>query len=76
MVNKHKTSPAVFNKMKELILEYYTEPWNINKSKVRSEMEERSAYDDLNEFGLVDDFNASQQTDAEVEMLEGVICAY
>ena len=37
VLKKHKDSPMVFTKMKELILEYYTEPENIKnrKSKVR-----------------------------------------
>ena len=38
----------VFHKMKELILECYTEPENKKKSKVD---------DDLGEFGPVDDVN-------------------
>ena len=54
------------------MLEYYTEPANIKKSKVQSEMEERCATDDLDEFGPADDVEASQQTDAEVE--EYVTC--
>ena len=39
LVKRHKASPAVFNKMKELVFEYYTEPENFTKSKVQSEME-------------------------------------
>ena len=74
VVKRHKASPAVFNKMKELVLEYYTEPENIKKSKVQSEIEERCANDDLEEFGLADDVEASQQTDAEVDVLEDVVC--
>ena len=35
VVKRHKASPAVFNKMKELVFEYYTEPENVKKSKVR-----------------------------------------
>ena len=62
--------PAVFNKMNELVLEYYTEPENIKKSKVQSEMED----DDLEESGPANDVKASQQTDAKVHDLEDVIC--
>ena len=50
--------------------------WNTTqseKSKVRSEMKERYANDDLEEFGPADDVEASQQTDAEVDVLEYVI---
>ena len=74
LVKRHKASPAVFNKMKKLVLEYYTEPENIKKSKVQSEMEERCATDDLDEFGPADDVEASHQSDAHVDMLEDVIC--
>ena len=58
--------------MKELVLEHYTESENIKKSKVQSDMEERCgrcANDDLEEFGLVDDVEASQQTDALVDVI-------
>ena len=67
VVKRHKASPAVFNKMKELVIKCYTEPENIKKSKVQSEMVERCANDDLEEFGPADDVEASQQqqTDAE-----------
>ena len=34
-------------------------------------MDERCTNDDVEEFGPADDFEASQQTDAEVEVLEG-----
>ena len=71
VVKRHKASPAVFNKMKELVLEYYK---NIKKSKLQSEIEERCANDDLEDFGLADDVEASQQTDAEVDVLEDVVC--
>ena len=37
-------------------------------------MEEGSANDNLEEFGPVDDVNTSLRTDAEVEVLEGLIC--
>ena len=37
-------------------------------------MQERSTNDDLEKFGPVDDVHASQQTNAEVEVLEGLIC--
>ena len=47
VVKKHKASPVTFSKKKELIYDYYTEPENIKKSKVRSEIGERSANDDL-----------------------------
>ena len=60
--------------MKELALEYYTEPVNIKKSKVQSEMQERCANDDLEEFAPAEDVEASQQTDAEVDVLEDAIC--
>ena len=53
-------------------MEYYTEPDNTKKSNVQSEMEERCANDDLEEFSSADDVEASQQIDTEV--LEGVIC--
>ena len=66
--------PAVFNKMKVLVLKYYTEPENIKKYKVQSEMEKPSAIDDFEEFGPTDDVEASQQTDADVDVLEDVIC--
>ena len=50
---------AVSNKIKELVFEYCTEPENIKKSKIQSEMEERCATDDLDEFGPADDVEAS-----------------
>ena len=56
------------------MLEYYTEPENIKKSKVQSEMKERCANDDLEVFGLADNVEGSQQTDAEIYVLEDVIC--
>ena len=68
LVKRHKASPAVFNKMKELVFEYYTEPENVKKSKVQSEMEERYANDNLEEFGPADDVEGSQQTGAEVDV--------
>ena len=68
LVKRHKASPAVFNKMKELVFEYYTEPENVKKSKVQSEMEERYANDDLEEFGPSEDDEGSQQTGAEVDV--------
>ena len=37
-------------------------------------MEERCAIDDLEELGPAYDVEASHQTDAELEVLEGVIC--
>ena len=40
---------------------------------MQSEIEERCAIDDLEEFGLAYDVEASQQSDAELEVLEGVI---
>ena len=55
-------------------LKHYTEPENIRKLKVQSEMEERCANDSLEEFGPADDFKASQQTDAEVDVWEYVTC--
>ena len=55
-------------------MEYYTEPENIKKSKVEGEMEERCANDDLEVFGLADNVEGSQQTDAEIDVLEDVIC--
>ena len=73
MVKKQKAVPAIFIKMKDLILEYYTEPGNIKRSIAQSEMEERCANDDLEEFGLAAADEASQQTDAEVE---GVTCIH
>ena len=76
VVKRHKALPAVFNKMNELVLEYYTEPENIKKSKVQRERKERCANGDLEEFGLADDVEASQQTDALVDVLEEVICIY
>ena len=66
LVKRHKASPAVFNKMKELVFEYYTEPENVKKSKVQSEMEERYANDDLEEFGPADNVEGSQQTYANL----------
>ena len=68
LLKRHKASPAVFNKMKELVFEYYIEPENVKKSKVQSEMEERYANDDLEEFGPSDDDEGSQQTGAEVDV--------
>ena len=47
IVKKHKASPDVFKKMKELILEYYTEPEKIKKSRVKIEMGEAHANDDF-----------------------------
>ena len=55
VVKKHKASPTLFNKMKEHILEYYTEPKNIKKSKVQSEMEEQCANDDMEDPCWTDD---------------------
>ena len=37
VVKRHKASPAVFNKMKELVLEHHTESENIKKSKFQSD---------------------------------------
>ena len=68
LMKSHKASPAVFNKMKELVFEYYTEPENVKKSKVQSEMEEQYANGDLEEFGPADDVKGSQQTGAEVDV--------
>ena len=74
VMERHMASPAVFNKMKELVLEYYTEPENIKKSKVQSDMDEWCANDDLEESDPANDVKASQQTDAKVHDLEDVIC--
>ena len=74
MVKKHKASPVTFSKKKELIYDYYTEPENIKKSKVQSEMEKRCANGDLEEFDPAGDVEASQQTNAEVLVLEDVMC--
>ena len=52
----------------EKVQGYYTEPENVKKSKVQSEMEERYANDDLEEFGPADDVEGSQQTGAEVDV--------
>ena len=60
--------------MKQLTLEYYTGSENIKKSTVLSEMDEQCVDDDLEEFDSAYDVEASQQTDIEVEVLEGVIC--
>ena len=68
LVKRHKASPAVFNTMKELVFEYYTEPENVKKSKVQSEMEERYANDDLEEFDPADNVEGSQQTGARVDV--------
>ena len=65
VVKKRKDSPAVFNKMKKLILEYW--PCNIKKSKFQSDIEERCVNDDLEEFDRAYDVEASQETDAEVK---------
>ena len=73
VVKRHKASPAVFNKMNELVWEHHTDSENIKKSKVQSDIEERCANDDLEEFGLADDVEASQQTGALVDVLEDVI---
>ena len=73
LVKRHKASSVVFNKIKELVFEYYTEPENVKKSKVQSEMEERYANDDLGEFGPSDDDEGSQQTGAELDVEEDVI---
>ena len=53
-------------------MEYYTEPENIKKSKIQ--IEEGYANDDLEVFGSADNVEGSQQTDAEVDVLEDVIC--
>ena len=77
VVKRHNASPAVFDKIRELVLEHHTESENIQKSKVQSDMEERCgrcANDNLEKFGLADDVKASQQTDALVDVLEDVIC--
>ena len=66
LVKRRKASPAVSNKMKELVFEYYTEPENVRKSKVQSEMEER--YANLEEFGPADNVEGSQQTGARVDV--------
>ena len=58
----------MLNKIKERIFEYSTEPQNIKKSKVQSDMVERYANDDLEEFGPSDDDEGSQQTGAEVDV--------
>ena len=71
VMKRHMASPAVFNKMKELVLEYYTEPENKKKSKVQSDMEEWCANDDLEESGPANDVKASH---AKVHDLEDVIC--
>ena len=76
VVKKHKVSPAVFNKMKGLILGHYTEPQNTKKSKVQSEMKQQCSSEDLEEFGPPYNVEESQQTDADVEVLEGVIYIY
>ena len=73
LVKRHKALPAVFNKMKVLVFEYQTEPENVKKSKDQSEMEERYANEDLEEFGPADDFEGSQQTGAEEDVQEDVI---
>ena len=59
--------------MKQLTLEYYTGSKNIRKSKVVSEMDEQCVDDDLEKFDSAYDVEASQQTDIEVEVLEGVM---
>ena len=41
MVKKHKAVPAIFIKMKDLILEYLTGHENIKESKIKFEMEEQ-----------------------------------
>ena len=77
VVDRHKTLPVVFNKMKELVFEHHIESKNIKKSKVQSDMEERCrgcANDNLEEFGLADNVETSQQTDALVDVIEDVIC--
>ena len=55
-------------------LKYYTEPENIKKSKVQSEMEEQWAKNDMEESGPAVNVEASWQTNAEVKVLEGVMC--
>ena len=74
VVKKHMVSPVVFIKMKELISGHYKEPENTKKWKVQSEMQERCSSEDLEDFGPADDVEASQHTDAIVEVLEDVIC--
>ena len=54
--------------MKVLVFEYYTESENVKKSSVQSEIEERYANADLEEFGPADDVEGSQQTRAEVDV--------
>ena len=63
---------VVFIKMKEIILEYYTEPENIKRLKAQSEIEEQQANDDLEEFRPADDVEASKQSDVEGEILKVV----
>ena len=60
VVKMHRALTAVLNKMKELILECYTEPKNITKSKVQSDMKKRYANDNLEELGPADDGEESQ----------------
>ena len=75
VVKKHKASPVASNKLKRFILEYYTDPRNIKISRVQSEMVERCSNDDLEKHGhQAYDVEASQQYDAEIAVLEGVIC--
>ena len=54
--------------MKKLVIEYYTEPENVKKSKVQSEMEEQYANDDLEEFGPADNVEGSQKTGTKVDV--------
>ena len=48
MEKNHKASQVVFNKIKNVY-------WSTTRSSVQSEREERSANEDLGEFGLADD---------------------
>ena len=60
MVKKHKISPVVFNKMKQLILENYTGPGDMKKNR-RSKVRWRSGVNDnLEEFNSAYDVEANQ----------------
>ena len=61
VLRKHKASLVVFNTIKQLLMEYYTEL----RSKVQTEEGERCVNDDFEEFDSAYDLEASQQTDAE-----------
>ena len=71
LVMKCRASLAVFDKMNELVTEYYIEPELIKKSNFQTECEDRGDEEDLDEFGPEDEVDVvEQQTDDNVILLD------